>query len=116
MSDSSQGRPKAASGSLREGPFSTDPALEPDPLYQEPPQGFDPGTPGQAPFTRGIRETGQIARTGLKKTSYPVTGRAVGGMTERTIRLVQFLAALLERRQTRVLRRTIVQCVGRRSR
>ncbi len=41
----------------RSGPFSTDPALEPEPIYTELPAGSAAEPPGRFPFTRGIYET-----------------------------------------------------------
>ena len=56
MSDHEPTRPPAGED-LREGPFSTDPDLEPEPIYAEIPHGSEIGKPGDYPFTRGIRES-----------------------------------------------------------
>src|SRR5678815_3553966 len=50
------------SDKLRSGPFSTDPDLEPDIVYDEsrttgPDAGQDIGYPGEPPFTRGVQPT-----------------------------------------------------------
>ncbi|HXI03085.1 MAG TPA: methylmalonyl-CoA mutase family protein, partial [Candidatus Saccharimonadales bacterium] len=52
--DKKQTRP-AGPPQARSGPFSTDPALEPEPVYDAPPAGAPGEPPGEFPFTRGIR-------------------------------------------------------------
>jgi methylmalonyl-CoA mutase N-terminal domain/subunit len=54
--------PGRADPDMRPGPFSTDPALEPDLVYDWTHAGGispedDLGSPGASPFTRGVRET-----------------------------------------------------------
>ncbi len=58
MSDSKKKRSEGEDGAeLRPGPFSTDPALEPDPVYSSLPGAGKPEEPGRFPFTRGIYES-----------------------------------------------------------